>query len=73
MRTRASDDDATIERRFRNAQLEIEHYGLFDYMIVNDDLELAKERLRGIVLAEQSRSKRMAAAAEVLLQRRGGS
>jgi guanylate kinase len=69
LRTRASDDDATIERRFRNAQLEIEHYGLFDYVIVNDDLELAKERLRGIVLAEQSRSSRMARAAEALLQR----
>ena len=69
LRTRASDDDATIERRFRNAQREIEHYGLFDYVIVNDDLELAKERLRAIVLAEQSRSSRMGMAAEVLLQR----
>ena len=69
LRTRASVDDATIERRFRNAQREIEHYGLFDYVIVNDDLELAKERLRAIVLAEQSRSSRMGMAAEVLLQR----
>ena len=69
LRTRASDDDATIERRFRNAQREIEHYGLFYYVIVNDDLELAKERLRAIVLAEQSRSSRMGMAAEVLLQR----
>src|SRR5262245_3441194 len=52
LRTRAADDDATIERRFRNAQREIEHYGIFDYVIVNDDLELAKQRLRSIVLAE---------------------
>ena len=64
-----ADDDATIERRFRNAKREIEHYGLFDYVIVNDDLELAKQRLRGIVLAEQARSLRMATAAEALLRR----
>jgi guanylate kinase len=73
LRTRASDDDATIERRFRNAKLEIGQYGLFDYVIVNDELEMAKQRLRSIVLAEQARRFRMAMAAEELLQRtRGG-
>lgn len=73
LRTRAADDDATIERRFRNAKREIEHYGLFDYVIVNDELEAAKQRLRSIVLAEQARRFRMATAAEELLQRmRGG-
>ena len=51
LRTRASDDDDTIARRFGNAKREIEHYLLFDYVIVNDDLEDAKERLRGIVVA----------------------
>src|SRR5262245_65081980 len=39
---------------YKNAETEIQHYGLFDYLIVNDDLEQAKERLRGIVLAERS-------------------
>jgi guanylate kinase len=73
LRTRAADDDNTIERRFRNAKREIEHYGLFDYVIVNDELEAAKQRLRGIVLAEQARRARMATVAEALLQRmRGG-
>jgi guanylate kinase len=69
LRTRASDDEATIERRFRNAKQEIGQYGLFDYVIVNDDLEMAKQRLRGIVLAEQVRRFRMAAVAEDLLRR----
>ena len=69
LRTRAADDDATIERRFGNAKREIEHYGLFDYVIVNDDLEEAKRRLRSIVLAEQSRRWRMAMVAETLLRR----
>lgn len=69
LRMRAADDEATIERRFQNARREIEHYAMFDYVIVNDDLERAKERLRSIVLAEQARSTRMKMAAEMLLQR----
>ena len=72
LRTRAADDDETIERRFRNAKREIEHYGLFDYVIVNDELEAAKQRLRAIVLAEQARRARMAGAAEELLRRMRG-
>ena len=68
LRTRAADDEATIERRYRNAEREIQYYGLFDYVIVNDDLEEAKERLRGIVLAERSRRARTALAAEALLR-----
>jgi len=69
LRRRASDDDATIERRYRNAQQEIAHYGLFDYVIVNEDLDDAKARLRAIVLAEQSRRRRMAGVAEMMLRR----
>lgn len=68
LRTRAADDEATIERRYRNAEQEIKYYGLFDYVIVNDDLEEAKERLRGIVLAERSQRWRSAPAAEALLR-----
>lgn len=67
LRNRASDDDETIERRYRNARQEIEHYALFDYIIVNDDLEQAKTRLRGIVLAERSRSSWMSDRAQALL------
>ena len=72
LRTRAADDEATIERRYRNAEREIAYYGLFDYVIVNDDLDEAKERLRGIVLAERSRRARTAQAAEALLRKISG-
>lgn len=68
LRTRAADDEATIERRYNNAKREIEHYQLCDYVIVNDDLEDAKHRLRSIVLAERSRKWRMARTAEQLLK-----
>lgn len=72
LRTRASDDEATIERRFHNAEREIAHYGMFDYVIVNDVLEDAKQRMRGIVLAEQVRRVRTASAAEALLRQTTG-
>lgn len=65
---RASDSETTIERRFKNAKREIEHYGLCDYVVVNDDLELAKQRLRSIVVAERARRWRMAPSAENLLR-----
>jgi guanylate kinase len=68
LRMRNSDDDATIERRFKNARREIEDYGLFDYVVVNDDLEETKLRMRSIVLAERSRRERMAKVAETLLR-----
>jgi guanylate kinase len=68
LRARASDDDATIERRFNNARAEIEHYGLFDYVIVNDQLEQTKLRMRAIVQAERTRRWRMARSAELLLR-----
>jgi guanylate kinase len=72
LRGRASDDESAIERRFANAKREVEHYGLFDYLIVNDDLEQAKHRLRSIVLAERSRRWRMAGPAEQMLRRARG-
>jgi guanylate kinase len=68
LRARASDDENTIERRFRNARAEIEHYGLFDYVIVNDVLEQTKLQLRSIVQAERARRSRMAPVAEELLR-----
>lgn len=65
---RASDSAETIERRFKQAHVEIEHYGFFEYLIVNDDLEAAKRALLGITLAEQHRRARLAPLAEQLLK-----
>lgn len=68
LRGRATDDENTIQRRFAKAKLEIENYRLFDYIIVNDDLEKSQARLRSIVYAEASRCTRMAMSAERLLR-----
>jgi guanylate kinase len=68
LRGRATDDEATIQKRFAKAKHEIENYRLFDYLIVNDDLEKSHSRLRSIVYAESSRTTRLATAAERLLR-----
>lgn len=68
LRSRASDDEATVQRRLAKAKLEIENYGIFDYLVVNDDLERAYDRLRAIVLAEGSKRARKAPLAETLLR-----
>jgi guanylate kinase len=68
LRARASDDESAIERRFNNARDEIAQYGLFDYVVVNDDLERTKLRMRSIIEAERTRRCRMAPLAEQLLR-----
>lgn len=68
LRGRGADDESTIERRYNNARHEIEQYGLFDYLVVNDDLERAKVRMRSIVEAERARRERAAPIAEQLLR-----
>jgi guanylate kinase len=65
---RALDSAEVIERRFDKARLEIEHYLFFDYLVVNDKVEEAAARLRGIVYAERSRRERLAGYAENLLR-----
>jgi guanylate kinase len=68
LRGRASETEEAVQRRFAVAKREIEHYALFDYVVVNDDVERAFDHLRSIVLAERSRRQRRAALAESLLR-----
>jgi guanylate kinase len=67
LRGRRSEDEAALERRFRAALEEIAHYGLFDYVLVNDDLDEATKQLISIFLAEECRRRRAARYAERLL------
>lgn len=68
LRGRASDSEEAVRKRFAVAHAEIQHYGLFDYLVVNDDVESAFRHLEGIVLAERSRRVRRAELAERLLR-----
>lgn len=67
LRGRASEDEQTVQRRFAAARREIEHYGLFDYVLVNDVLDDATDQLISIFRAEECRRLRAASLAERLL------
>ncbi len=47
--SRAQDDEATIARRTREAFNEISHYDDFDYLVVNDNFDLALQQIRAII------------------------
>ncbi|EPR41450.1 Guanylate kinase [Desulfovibrio sp. X2] len=51
LRGRGTDDEATIAKRMRNAAGELAAADMFDYWIVNDDLEKAYDSLRAVYLA----------------------
>ena len=48
---RAQDSAGTIEKRLRNAKLEMQHYNEYDYIIINDDLEQSTQKVRSILAA----------------------
>ncbi len=48
---RAQDSVGTIEKRLKNARIEMDHYDEYDYAIVNEDLEVSTQRVRTILAA----------------------
>ncbi len=68
LRKRATDDPEVIERRLVKARDELKHYGLYHYLIVNDDLPRAYDRLRAIYLAAQCGIDRTGHIAEELVR-----
>ena len=58
LHTRNTDDPVEIERRLGNARGEIEQAHLYQYNVINDDLELAYSQLAAIVKAEKQRTVR---------------
>ena len=55
LRGRSKDTEVQIQRRLEVARHEVAAFNEYDYVVVNDDLMPAVERLRGIILAERSR------------------
>ncbi len=49
LRNRGQDSEAVIARRSAEAREELSHYGEFDYLVVNDEFEMALNDLRVIV------------------------
>jgi guanylate kinase len=52
---RGTDSKEVIARRMRDAVNEISHYPEFDYLIVNDDFDMALVELQSVILARRMR------------------
>ena len=59
LRARSEDSDAVIETRLRGAAEEIRNYRLYDYILVNEEIETSVDILVSIVKAERARRSRM--------------
>jgi guanylate kinase len=55
LKARNQDDDAVMAGRMAAAAAEIEHWGEYDYVIVNVDLDQSEAALRAILAAERVR------------------
>jgi len=55
LESRGQDDAATIDKRMHQSWDEISHWRSYDYVLVNDDLDVTESRLRTIVEAERQR------------------
>lgn len=53
LKRRAEDADAVIYRRLQTAQSEISHWQDYDYVLVNADLEICYDQLRGVLVSER--------------------
>jgi len=68
LRGRSKDSEADIQRRLRMARDEVASFVEYDYVVVNDELTAAVDRLRGIVIAERARLNRMRGEAEGIVR-----
>jgi guanylate kinase len=48
---RAQDSKGTIDKRLKNARIEMDHFGEYDFVIVNRDLEESVQKVRTILAA----------------------
>jgi guanylate kinase len=57
--TRGTETEELINNRMLSAREEIEMMELYDYVVENDQVELACERVKAIVVAEHCRRERV--------------
>lgn len=54
---RGQDDPDVIERRMQKSWDEISHWDVYDYVLINEDIDETEERLKTIIAAERMRAK----------------
>ena len=68
LRSRGKDSDEQIRIRMQHARHELELYHAYDYLVLNDDLELAYRQFESIVHATRASRERMAPVAQRILE-----
>ena len=68
LRGRSKDSEVEIGKRLDAACREVGEFASYEYVVVNDELDGAVERLRAIVLAERARVKAMRPTAESIIE-----
>jgi guanylate kinase len=67
LRGRSKDSEEQIRRRLQVAAAEVAECVTYEYVVINDEVDAAVDRLRAIVLAERARTKPMRTAAETIV------
>src|SRR2546430_14034284 len=67
LRGRSKDSEEEIRKRLDVACREVSEFTSYEYVVVNDELDAAVERMRAIVLAERVRVKVMRGTAETII------
>ena len=68
LRGRSKDTEEQIRRRLAVAGTEVGEFAQYEYVVVNDDLDGAVNRMRAIVMAERARVKAMRGDAETIIE-----
>jgi guanylate kinase len=69
LRGRGQDSEEVIARRMAQAVAEMSHYAEYDYLIVNDDFDLALSDLKTIIRAERLRMSRQKSRHDALISK----
>jgi len=68
LRGRSKDSEPEIQRRLQVARDEVAAFSEYDFVVVNDELTAAVDRLHSIVIAERARRQRMQDEAEGIVR-----
>jgi guanylate kinase len=69
LRGRSKDSDPAIQRRLEVARKEVAAFEEYEFIVINDELESAVDRLRSIVVAERAKRARMTGTVRGIIQR----
>ncbi len=68
LRGRSQDSEDAIQRRLEVARSEVAAFSEYDFIVINDDVTAAADRLCAIVVGERARRERMRSTAEGIVR-----